>query len=71
MPAIKIDFHTGTPAIVPAPMTPRPDAAKVAKMRIMIFRNNSFFIFSPFRANPLAHVFIYCFYDEKAHPFEQ
>jgi hypothetical protein len=52
-------------------MTPRPDAAKVAKMRIMIFRNNSFFIFSPFRANPLAHVFIYCFYDEKAHPFEQ
>jgi hypothetical protein len=32
MPAIKMAFHKGTPATAPAPMTPNPDAAKVANI---------------------------------------
>jgi hypothetical protein len=30
MPAMKHAFQRGIPAIAPAPMTPRPDAAKTA-----------------------------------------
>lgn len=39
MPAMKQAFHIGTPAIAPAPMTPRPDAANVATiLKIILFK---------------------------------
>jgi hypothetical protein len=36
---MKQAFHMGTPAIAPAPMTPRPDAANVATiLKIILFK---------------------------------
>jgi hypothetical protein len=46
MPAMKQAFHIDTPAIAPAPITPRPDAANVATILIRILL--SCFITSPY-----------------------
>jgi hypothetical protein len=34
---MKIAFHSGTPAIVPAPTTPNPEAANVARILKIMF----------------------------------
>jgi hypothetical protein len=41
---MKTALSTGTPAIVPAPITPKPDAAKVARILRRTLINKSFFI---------------------------
>ncbi|MDA0763568.1 MAG: hypothetical protein O3A39_03950 [Proteobacteria bacterium] len=53
IPAIKTALSIGTPAIVPAPITPRPDAAKVARILRSTLIKSSFFILIPSYAKAL------------------